>query len=250
MRVNNYSALNKVIYDDFRNKQSRLIESINKSVYKKPNSLSLDSLSIESGKLILESQKKLASIGKNAEEFVAKDNVLDLRKGTYYKLKTSSNTTAILTVGDGGNVYMPFSELGLGDNFTLPPSDYGEINKIRRLITSLAEDGSAFEVRTGGFKHNEILDMLGKVGIKPGWFEVKSESKTNKFYLVDNGLIYPEYQAEAERRYFTKANLFKSGFTKDSVFIIEGKEYKLNENGSLDIPEGVCCLIDNMKIIK
>ncbi|WP_242833405.1 hypothetical protein [Clostridium sp. BL8] len=175
---------------------------------------------------------------------------MDLRKGAYYKFQTSSNTTAILTVGEGGNVYMPFSELGLDANFTLPPADYGEINKLTRLIGDLAEDGSAFLARTAGFKGTEILEILGKVGIKPGWFEVKSESKSNKFYLVDNGLIYPEYQAEAERRYFTKANLFKSGFTKDSVFILEGKEYKLNENGSLDIPEGVCCLIDNIKIIK
>lgn len=250
MRVNNYSALNKVIYDDFRNRQSRLIESINRSVYKKPNSLSLDSLSIESGKLILENQKKLASIGKNAEEFVAKDNVLDLRKGTYYKFQTSSNTTAILTVGDGGNVYMPFSELGLGDNFTLPPSDYGEINKIRRLITSLAEDGSAFLVNTAGFNELEVKEMLGKVGIKPGWFEVKSDSKSNKFYLVDNGLIYPEYQVEAERRAFNKYNWFKDGYTRASTFIIEGKEYKLDENGHLNVPEGVGCLMDNVKFIK
>ncbi|MFC3926284.1 hypothetical protein ACFOSP_17770, partial [Clostridium punense] len=92
MRVNNYSALNKIMYDDFRNRQSRLIESINKAVYKKlnilpsntlANGLSTDTLSIVAGKLILENQKKLASIGKNAEELVAKNNVLDLRKGAY-----------------------------------------------------------------------------------------------------------------------------------------------------------------------
>ncbi|WP_163195770.1 hypothetical protein [Clostridium thermarum] len=253
MKVNNYSALNKAIYDNFKTKQSRLIQSINKAVHKKSNSLSSnsiskDSLSIESGKLIFENQKKLALKGKNAEQFVAKNNVLDLRKGSYYKLQTSANTTAILTVGDKGNVYMPFSELGLDDNFTLPPSDYGEINKLTRLITCLAEDGSAFEVRTGGFGNAEIKDMLDKVGIKPGWFEVKSGSKSNKFYLVDNGLIYPQYQVEAERRAFNGLNWFNEGYTRDSVFTIEGKDYKLDENGHLNIPEGVGCLMDNTKI--
>lgn len=247
------------MYDDFRNRQSRLIESINKAVYKKlnilpsntlANGLSTDTLSIGAGKLILENQKKLASIGKNAEELVAKNNVLDLRKGAYYKFQTSSNTTAILTVGEGGNVYMPFSELGLDANFTLPPADYGEINKLTRLIGDLAEDGSAFLVNTAGFNDLEVKEMLGKVGIKPGWFEVKSDSKTNKFYLLDNGLIYPEYQVEAERRGFNIRNWFKDGYTRDSTFIIEGKEYKLDENGHLNVPDGVGCLMGNTKIIK
>jgi len=43
---------------------------------------------------------------------------------------------------------------------------------------------------------------------------------------------------------------FEYGYTKDSVFIVERKEYKLDENGHLNIPKGVGCLMDNMKIIK
>ncbi|MFL0198244.1 hypothetical protein ACJDU8_22165 [Clostridium sp. WILCCON 0269] len=260
LRLNNsiYSQLTRNIYYNLRKKELELMQDINNSYKKKLNNSSsestVDSISIDTGKQLIVNREQLSSIteiqGKNVEQFTANNNVLNLNEGSFYKLQTSSGTTAIFTVGDNGNVYMPYSQLGLDENLTLAPSDYGEISKTSRLLSSLAQDKTAFLVRTGGYSNTEIKEILNSVGIKPGWFEIKNGSQTNKFYLLDNGLIYPEYQVEAERRAFSQSNWFEDGYTSNSVFIVDGKEYKLDENGHLNIPEGVGCLMDNMKIIK
>ncbi|AJA49389.1 hypothetical protein CPAST_c33230 [Clostridium pasteurianum DSM 525 = ATCC 6013] len=257
LRLNNniYSQLNRNIYYNFRSQQLKLIQSLNNLAKRSlNNNSSSDSISIDTGKQLIANRQQLSSLtevqGKNIQQFTANNNVLNLNKGSFYKLQTSSGTTSIFTVGDNGNVYMPFSQLGLDSDLTLPSSDYGEISKTSRLISSLAKDKTAFLVRTGGYSNTEIKDILNNVGIKPGWFQVNSDGNSNKFYLTDNGLIYPEYQVEAERRAFNQVNWFKDGYTSNSVFVIEGKEYKLDGNGHLNVPEGVGCLSDNTKFIK
>ncbi|UZQ48603.1 hypothetical protein [Clostridium kluyveri] len=256
MKLNTYlySLFNKNIYNDLKYQQLNLIQSLNNTVKRNLNTSSSDNISITNGKQLIENQQHLLSLkeiqGSDIKQLTASNNILELSEGSFYKLKTNSGTLAIYTVDNSGNIYMPYSQLGLDDNLTLPSSDYGEISKTSRLLSSLAKDKTAFLVRTGGYSDTEIKEILNNVGITPRWFEIKSGSQSNKFYLLDNGLIYPEYQVEAERRGFNQSNWFEYGYTKDSVFIVEGKEYKLDENGHLNIPEGLGCLIDNMKIIK
>jgi hypothetical protein len=257
LRINNYFISNRNIHN-FRNNQRGLGKHVGNLAKRTINNSVaesiMDSVSIDTGKQLLANRKLLSSKteinGKNIGPLIANNNMLNLNKGSYYKLKINSGTTAIFTVSDNGNIHMPFSELGLDSNLTLAQSDYGEISKTSRLLSSLAQDGSAFLVRTGGYSNTEIKDILNNVGIKPGWFQINSDGKSNKFYMLDNGLIYPEYQVEAERRGFNERNWFKDGYTRNSAFIVEGKEYKLDENGHLNIPEGVGSLMDNTKIIK
>ncbi|MBK1811926.1 hypothetical protein JHL18_14995 [Clostridium sp. YIM B02505] len=254
MKVNNYSILNRWRNCNSNSANSKLIKSANNLVEKKLSAQMNDSINIETSKKLIANMEKLSSIveidRKKVEQLVSDNNVLNLSNGSFYKLHTSNGTTAIFTVDDNGNAYMPFNELGLDENFTLTPTDYNEISKTSRLISSLLQDSSAFLVRTGGYSNKEVKDILGSIGIKPGWFEVKSSSQDNKFYLVDNGLVYPEYQVEAERRAFNQRNWFNDGFTTDSVFTIEGKHYKLDKSGHLNVPKGVGCIMDNTVIKK
>ncbi|WP_446896971.1 hypothetical protein ACSVC9_08010 [Clostridium sp. LBM24168] len=256
-----YSLFTNNIYSNFnlRTQQSKLIQSINSSVKKDLNSKYpfSDSISIESGKQLIQNQKHLASLteiqGKNIKELYANNNILDLSTGSFYKLQTSAGTTAIYQVHSNGDIYMPYQDLGLDENFTLPPTDYGEINKVSRILSGLAKDKTAFTVCFNGFSDAEIKDTLDKVGIKPGWLEIKAGSKSNRFYMTDGGIIYPEYQIKAQTAAFKKENWLEDeelAFSTNSKFIIDGKTYKLDESGHLNLPDNVDCIMENIKIIK
>ncbi|EPY2272910.1 hypothetical protein ACXAUS_001764 [Clostridium sporogenes] len=185
--------------------------------------------------------------GKEIKPLKAVDNVLNFEKGVYNKMKTKSGVTAIFTAGDAGNVYMPYDDIK--DNFSLCPSDSGEVARAGRLFTYLARDKTGY-CAYSSFSKEEIKETLGSVGIKPGWFEVKSGSYSNKFYMLDDGDIYPAYQVEAERNGINESNWFKDGYTKDSKFILDGKEYKLDDEGHLHIPKGEGCVMEKLIRIK
>ncbi|WP_341480155.1 hypothetical protein [Clostridium tyrobutyricum] len=252
-----YSLFNNVYNNfNFKTRQSELIQSINNSVKKTLNAQYSfgDSVSIESSRQVIENQKHLASLteiqGKSIKSLYANDNVLDLDTNSYYKVQTSSGTTALFKVSNSGNIYMPYQELGLDENITLPRSDYEEISKVSSMISELAKDKTAFAINTSTYSSSEIKDTLAKVGLKPGFIQIKNGSNSNKFYLTNSGLIYPEYQVEAERQAWAERNWFEDGFTKDSKFILEGKEYRLDQDGHLNIPSGTASVSDNLKMIK
>ena len=144
---------------------------------------------------------------------------------------------------------MPYSELNLGTNFSLTPSDCKEIDKVEKLFTYLGNDMSAYCARTS-YSNTEMKDMLGSVGIKTGFFEIKNNTKTNKFYMTDTGILYPQYQVDSTRQALNTIDFSKEGYTKDSVFTIEGKDFKLDDNGHLNVPEGTATVMENMKIKK
>ncbi|MEY8764238.1 MULTISPECIES: hypothetical protein [Clostridium] len=70
--------------------------------------------------------------------------------------------------------------------------------------------------------------------------------------MTDGGQIYPEYQIKEQMAAFKTTNWFKDeiGYSSKSKFIIDGKEYKLDKNGYLNLPDGVDCVMENIKIIK
>ncbi|MBE6049348.1 MAG: hypothetical protein E7214_01460 [Clostridium sp.] len=178
-----------------------------------------------------------------ASKLSAKDSTLDLNSNGYFNIKTKSGKTVILGC-DRGTVYMP------GDIDKLSSSDVKEVEEIEHLLTYLNHDSSGI-LASRSFSEDSIKSMLSKVGIKPGFFDIKTSSGSNKFLMLDNGSIYSERQVEAERAFYNQTDLIKnSGFTKDSVILIDGKEYKIGEDGHFNIPKGVRCVAENMIIKK
>lgn len=93
--------------------------------------------------------------------------------------------------------------------------------------------------------------MLTSVGIQcGGYFEITNGSTTNKFYVDKNGFLNAEYQVNAQRKAFNLTNWFEEGYTQDSTFIVNNKEYKLDETGHLQILDDVPCVQGNFKLIK
>lgn len=229
-----------------------LIKSLQNSKAHRSSTEFTDRVSIDRAKKYTIHQKMLSSIksvcGQPIKELSAVNGRLTIEKGSFYRFQTKEGRTVILTGDNQGSVYMPYDELNLEDD-AFTPAQYGEIDRVEKFFTYLGSDMSAYCVRIN-YSKAEIKDMLAGVGIEPGWFEVKSGPKANKFYMLDDGTVFPEYQVKAELGAFNTRNWFNDGYTKDSRFIIDGKEYKLDDNGRLHIPEGTGCVMENVKIIK
>ena len=173
----------------------------------------------------------------------AKDSTLDLNNNSSLTIKTKSGKTVTLAC-DNGTVYMP------GDIDKLSSSDIKEVEDIGHLLTYLNHDSSGI-LASRSFSESSIKSMLTKVGIKPGFFDLKTSGGSNKFLMLDNGSIYSEHQVEAERSYYNKTDLIKNaGFTKNATILIDGKEYKISEDGHFNIPKGARCVAENMIIKK
>ncbi|NFV14034.1 hypothetical protein ACFLKB_07955 [Clostridium sp. FAM 1755] len=244
MRLNNYmrnyaallSKSNKSLYSlGYNNLNSRK----NSNIYSETSDFIKNDIDFDRSKEFMSNRELLSNLksinGKEIKPLMAVDNVLNFEKGVYNKMRTKSGVTAIFTAGDAGNVYMPYDDIK--DNFSLCPSDAGEVARAGRLFTYLASDKTGYCAQSS-FSKAEIKETLGSVGIKPGWFEVKSGSYSNKFYLDDSGIITGEYDVEATRRGINAHDWLGDGFTKDSKFILHGKEYKLDDEGHLNIPRG------------
>ena len=256
MRLNNYMRN----YADLLLKSNRNLYSLGynnlnnrrkSNIYSETSDFIKNDIDFDRSKEFMSNRELLSNLksinGKEIKPLMAVDNVLNFEKGAYNKMKTKSGVTAIFTAGDAGNVYTPDDDIK--ENFTLCPSDAGEVARAGRLFTYLARDKTGY-CAYSSLSKAEIKETLGSVGIKPGWFEVKSGSYSNKFYMLDDGDIYPAYQVEAERNGINKRDWFRDGFTKDSKFILDGKEYKLDDEGHLHIPKGEGCVMEKLIRIK
>lgn len=195
----------------------------------------------------LEALRSLTQIkGKQVETLQAHNNVLEFKTGSYYRF-TFDGLTTILTGHDNGSVSEPYEEmldeLGVTRNF-FGARDERESEKLQKLFKIEFFFGQLSENITGTmlyreFSNKEQKELLAAVGIKEGFFEVKSGLKSNKFYLQKDGAIIPNYQMEAQRRALNERNLFEIGYTKGETLNVEGKEYEIDDNGHVHIPEGV-----------
>ncbi len=219
----------------------------------KYNNLSVkNEISFERGRQLIANKELVNNMtkikGKGIRDIKVVNNVLTLEKGEYYRVKSKSGISTILTSGNKGNVYMPVDDLNLGKDFQLATSDWKEVSLNQEFFTYLSDE-TAFSIRMR-FSDSEVNQKMDELGFKPGWIEYKNADKHNKFYLLDSGSLYPEHQVEAIRKGFNHSNWFKDGYTKESKFIVDGKEYKLDDQGHLNIPKGEAFLMEKIKIIK
>lgn len=143
-----------------------------------------------------------------------------------------------------GQVYMSDYEEKL-DSF-----DMTEVGRVEQIITSLAHDASANYVKSN-YTNAQIKNILDKVGIKPGEFSINTSTGINKFYMLDSGKIYSNYEIESTRNFYNNTDFKKCfGYSDYAVCKINDKEYKIGEDGSFNIPKGVVCVPENMIITK
>lgn len=158
-------------------------------------------------------------------------------------VKTDSGKKVLLGYKDG-----QFSIID--KNQIISDNERTEISNIEKAIAYLGNDSTGAHAKAA-FSPEKLKKLLGQAGIKPGFIEINSGKGNRKYCLLDNGNIYSEAQVEGEREFYNSTDLIKyEGYTKDSYCMIDGKRYNIDKNGHFNIPAGVRCVSENMKIVK
>ena len=181
--------------------------------------------------------------GKSVKDLKAVNNVLTLNAGEYFRVKLDNGLNMIVSSGSERSIFSPIEdlqkELGLGiDGDYYAPETARAYNKMNRFLMAL-NDFSTYGLHSQ-FTQEELLDYFGRIGIKPGgWVEINNRGRVNRFYLEENGICWPEEQSENARQCFSEWIDWRTqGCTTESVLIVNGKEYKMDENGHFNIPKG------------
>jgi hypothetical protein len=179
--------------------------------------------------------------GQPIQDLVVKDNVLSLEAGAYYRFLLNSDQYMIVTGLGGTNTEVPFDDIAKehfnsdGTYFSIETYNYFE--RMQFFLASLNDESTWF-LRTE-FTREEVLSNCAKLGIKAGdWVEINNAGHKNRFYLCEDGTPWPEGSIEGFRSSFAIKDWRQDGCTADSVFIINGKEYRIDEKGHINIPKG------------
>ena len=132
----------------------------------------------------------------------------------------------------------------------LTTEEIKEIGNVEKFIMYLTNDPTGNHVK-GNFSKEDIKNIISNMGLKPGFINIKSKGNDNKFCVLDDGQLFSQTQVEAERGFYNKTNLIKyEGYSKNAFCVIDGNRYDINSYGHFNIPKGVRCLTQNMKIVK
>jgi hypothetical protein len=191
--------------------------------------------------------------GKHINTLKAENNVLTIDPNVYYMNNPKGNEYAIMiTHPDGGRFMANYDEI-----ITPVPSEgYGDLwrkeDYALSTFLSALRSGSFWGLE-GIFSRQQIFDYLEKFNIKTGdWVTVHStvhgKDKTTTFYLDENGRAWSVRAIEDTRNFLNNTNWLEQDRTRDSVFVVNGVEYRPDENGNLNIPKGVLVLPDQSTI--
>ncbi len=234
-----YEAKKKSIskYDCLSRIKSSYINALNGSVITTNNSTVSGDDKVKNT-----STANTVTTGKKDSE-VKETNILNVCNGKTFDVSLGYNKKATFTC-QNGQVYMT-KETG-----KLTSEDLRKVGKIEQIITSLVHEASGNYVKSN-FNCKEVKEILNDVGIKPGSFTIKSTNSLNKFYMLDSGKIYSNYEVEAERNFYNNTNFVKCfGYSENAVCSIDGKDYKIGKDGTFSIPREIVCVPEKISIKK
>lgn len=189
------------------------------------------------------------------EELSFKGNVIDIKQGHNYSVKTLLHGSTQVSA-ERNRSQLLFRKLNptadAAHYFT--EDEFNDMAKTNELIDNLAGSGTVAErldlIRIFMPDSADVCARLESLGIEPDkYIEVKGGDE--RLYL-DSGCkcVYTETEVKNLNRGLNMTNYKKMGFTKDSTFTIDGKDYHINDEGYLNIPEDVICTPSRVKIKK
>jgi hypothetical protein len=181
--------------------------------------------------------KQLSAItsvnGKSVADLKAINNVLTVTKNAYYRISLFTGLKMIWSP-DAMLWEDLKSETGLK---TLEPETIGVFGDMYSFIAALCQ-GHGSTIRQF-VTEGKALDYYASLGIKTGaWAEVNSPWRSGPFYITDDGIPFSEEEIENVRMLWNTRDNRLEGCTEDSVLVVNGKEYKMDENGHFNIPKG------------
>ncbi len=91
------------------------------------------------------------------------------------------------------------------------------------------------------FSDNEVRSYLNEAGIKQGFFTIKMGNREATQYYsgtMTEGIVQSKDRYDEKYRNITSSGYLFMNYEPGSIFTIDGKEYELSEEHTLDIPYG------------
>jgi hypothetical protein len=181
--------------------------------------------------------------GQPIGELRAVNNVLKFEAGAYYRYSIGGGQSVIVSsaLGPGtSGASIPWEDVAAEfgtDMGVFTPGTGRAFEQIHLFMLALTNGDTYYFHKW--FSNSERLELYAQVGIQPGgWVEIQNQNQTTRFYLDSNGIQHSEKQSESARRCMNNKDWRQDGVTADSVFLINGKEYKIDDRGHLNIPAG------------
>lgn len=234
--------------------QNLMKTTLNQSITQGSNhcSLSRDSLIYQKSEAMIAGITSIDN--KTVKDFKAIDNVIDVSPGAYYKYTSKAGNNFVFDCNGIDAINTPFAKLE--SEFGIPLSSLSlsylqDEERVSRFFAFLSADKSALSIYRN-YSRDEVKELLASVGIEPGWVKIKNGNNVTEFFYEEDGSLWGKYQIDAQREGMNRTCWFEDTvykyreggkpYTKDSVFIIDGKEYKLDDKGYLHIPDDAVVL--------
>lgn len=162
-------------------------------------------------------------------EIKAENNVISFKNGKYYKFTDFNGETHAMACAYD-RVKCPYSE-------TLRGTHDDKSYEQGKFWNMLSRNGTYMSLY---YSDDEQRKYLNDAGITEGIFTVQVGNKKQE-YLYSNGncgVAVPKFRYDADYDVIKNKGRFFKDYEVGSIFKIDGKEYTLSENRTLDIPYG------------
>ncbi|WP_312651514.1 hypothetical protein [Aminipila sp.] len=162
------------------------------------------------------------------KEIKAENNVVTFQKNSYYKYTTKDGIAHCMATC-GSKLNTPWSDAisGNADNVSYMTGRFWH------LLT-----GKASVYISLDFSEEEQKQYLDDAGIKKGFFTVNMGDRRGEHYYSNADVaIQPKWHYDERYKAMTTGGLLIDNQPGD-VFVVDGKEYTLSENRTLDVPYG------------
>lgn len=192
-------------------------------------------------------------VSSNSEELKFKNNVFNMESGKNYKIKTLTHGYADVTVKQNKYARLSMYEAyGPDASEAFSEDEFNDMAQSTKLINIIGSNDPLDEklnvLRTFFPNSQEVRARLESLGAETGQM-IQLDNKSEKVLFEPNGWLYTQEDLKGLRETYLDRDFFQLGCTKDSKFIIDGKEFKLDSTGHLNIPEGTICTPTRVKII-
>ncbi len=165
-------------------------------------------------------------------EIKAFNNVIDFGQNNYFKYVSLDGTEHALFTNDKG-VGVPYSEHMRG-------AEHDEVaQRYAHFWRYMKSDDPVYLGLT--YTNDEIDEFMSDAGIEYGFFTVKmGTSEATQYYTKSENTTAIQSKARYDSKYehITSTGYQLMNYEPGSVFKLNGKEYTLSENHTLDIPYG------------
>lgn len=165
-------------------------------------------------------------------EIKADNNVLNFGKENYFKYIANSGKEYCLYAGKG-SIGTVFSEYLRGEPYDLTREKYAG------FWNYIMQDDPVYIGLS--YSDKEIREYLDEAGIKNGFFTIKMGDRcATHFYSASEsrGPIHSKQRYDIRYSSLVNDGYLLNLYEPGSIFKVDGKEYTLSENHTLDIPYG------------